>query len=98
MDSPFIVPVALFAFLSVAALAMTPIFKAIGRRMEGKQVPFDPNRGELVERMERMEQAVDAIAVQVERIAEGQRFTTKLLSERVGDSRALTPSATGSEV
>jgi len=28
-----------------------------------------------------MEQAIDAIALEVERISEGQRFTTKLLSE-----------------
>ena len=34
------------------------------------------------ERMARLEQAVDAIAVEVERISEGQRFTAKLLSER----------------
>lgn len=32
-------------------------------------------------RMERLEQTTDAIALQVERIAEGQRFVTKLLSE-----------------
>jgi hypothetical protein len=31
-----------------------------------------------------MEQAIDSIAVEVERISEGQRFTTKLLSERTG--------------
>ena len=98
MDSPFIIPVALFAFLSVATMAMSPIFRAIGRRMENKQLPADPHRGELVERMERMEQAMDAIAVQVERIAEGQRFTTKLLNDRALDSRALTSSQTGSEV
>ena len=35
------------------------------------------------DRLARIEQAVDAIAVEVERISEGQRFTTKLLSERV---------------
>jgi hypothetical protein len=29
-----------------------------------------------------MEQAIDSIAIEVERISEGQRFTTKLLSER----------------
>jgi hypothetical protein len=34
------------------------------------------------ERMSRLEQAVEAIALEVERISEGQRFTTKLLSER----------------
>ncbi len=35
------------------------------------------------ERMARIEQAVDAIAIEIERISEGQRFTTKLLSDRV---------------
>jgi len=32
-------------------------------------------------RLDRLEQATEAIAQQVERIAEGQRFVTKLLSE-----------------
>ncbi|HSA57565.1 MAG TPA: hypothetical protein VLE53_17765 [Gemmatimonadaceae bacterium] len=44
---------------------------------------------ELAARLDRMEQAVDAIALEVERISEGQRFTTKLLSERAGESAAL---------
>jgi hypothetical protein len=34
------------------------------------------------ERMTRLEQAVESIAVEVERISEGQRFTTKLLADR----------------
>jgi len=34
------------------------------------------------ERLARIEQAMDAIAIEVERISEGQRFTTKLLSDR----------------
>lgn len=33
-------------------------------------------------RLQRLEQAVDAIAVEVERIAETQRLTTRLLAER----------------
>lgn len=33
------------------------------------------------QRLERLESAVDAIAIEVERISEGQRFVTKLLSE-----------------
>ena len=37
-------------------------------------------------RLERMENAIDSIAVEVERIAEGQRFTTKLLSERATEA------------
>lgn len=33
-------------------------------------------------RLERMEQAIDAMATEVERVAEGQRFTSRLLAER----------------
>ena len=33
------------------------------------------------DRIQRIEQAVEAIAIEVERVSEGQRFTTKLLSE-----------------
>lgn len=36
-------------------------------------------------RMERLETAIDAIAVEVERIAESQRFTAKLMAERRAD-------------
>jgi len=42
---------------------------------------------ESTERMERLEQAVDAIAIEVERISEGQRYMTRLLSE--GSAPAL---------
>jgi hypothetical protein len=47
-------------------------------------------------RLERMEQAIEAIAVEVERISEGQRFTTKLLSERVAESPRAVPASTTS--
>lgn len=33
------------------------------------------------QRLERMEQAVDAIAIEIERVSEGQRFVTRLLAE-----------------
>jgi hypothetical protein len=55
---------------------------------------------ELEARLERIEQAVDTIAVEMERIGEGQRFVTKLLAERptaiseaqvVQRERAVTP-------
>ena len=34
------------------------------------------------ERLEQIQQSVDAIAIEVERIAEAQRFSAKLLAER----------------
>jgi hypothetical protein len=42
--------------------------------------PLDENR------LQHLEQAVDAIAIEIERISEGQRFTTKLLADRDRDS------------
>lgn len=42
-----------------------------------------PERNLIMEdRLVRIEQAVEAIAVEMERIGEGQRFVTNLLSER----------------
>ena len=38
-------------------------------------------------RLARMEQAIDAMAVETERISEGQRFTTKLLSEKAQEAQ-----------
>lgn len=53
---------------------------AVLKRRPSKQPPLDDNR------LQRLEQAVDAIALEVERISEGQRFTTKLLAQRQGES------------
>jgi hypothetical protein len=45
-------------------------------------LPDDSAVGRIEERLSRIEQAIDAVAVEVERVSEGQRFTTKLLAER----------------
>jgi hypothetical protein len=45
-----------------------------------------PELKEILERLERMEQSIDAMAVETERISEGQRFTTKVLTERQRDA------------
>ena len=37
---------------------------------------------ELMARLARVEQIVESTAIEIERISEGQRFTTKLLSEK----------------
>ena len=41
------------------------------------------------ERLYRIEQAVDAMALEIERMAESQRYTTKLLAERLPSAEAL---------
>ncbi|HET9455385.1 MAG TPA: hypothetical protein VFO66_13960 [Gemmatimonadaceae bacterium] len=42
-------------------------------------------------RMEHMQQSIDAMAVELERISENQRFVTKLLAEREKAPRELRP-------
>jgi hypothetical protein len=53
--------------------------RAIARRMERKALDRD-DLAEIRRHFEHLEQSVDAIAVEVERVSEGQRFTAKLLS------------------
>jgi hypothetical protein len=51
-------------------------------RQAMRQQTMMPNAEEILARLERIEQSVEAVAVEMERIGEGQRFTTKLLAER----------------
>jgi hypothetical protein len=46
---------------------------------------------ESTQRLERIEQAMDAIAIEVERVSEGQRFVTRILSERAGGALGASP-------
>lgn len=77
--SGIMVPIVLFITMGAVAIG-TPLVRAFARRMDresAKEIPEHVNA-----RLERMEQSIDAIAEQVERIAEGQRFTTRLLAEQ----------------
>jgi hypothetical protein len=75
-----------FAFIFAV---MMPISIAIARRIWRGVRPAAPPRAEdtLTPRFDRLEQAVDAIAIEVERISEGQRFVTRVLTERPGTVR-----------
>ena len=95
MNEDIVVPVA--GMIMIVTLAIfVPLTVAYIRR-SGRKGELPAAQPEVLQRLERMEQAIDAIAVEVERISEGQRFTTKLLSERAGEERsgALPPRASG---
>ena len=47
-------------------------------------------------RFARLEDAVDSIAIEVERVAEAQRFTAKLMSERIPERLAERAPGSGS--
>ena len=90
------IAVPLGAFVTAIVLAVgVPLARAYSRRMDAEsrnpQIP-----AEITSRLERMEQAIDSVALEVERISEGQRFTTKLLSEgkSAPDLRQSAPAGT----
>jgi len=92
MGPEIIVPLGAFATAVVLAIGV-PLVRAYSRKMDSdSRNPRIPD--EVASRLERMEQALEAVAIEVERISEGQRFTTKLLSEgRGGDARQIQSSS-----
>ena len=74
--------VALGLFMSVAYSVNAIARAAVAHRKEAARVEREAVPALTEARLARIEQAVDAIAVEVERISEGQRFTTRLLSEQ----------------
>ena len=81
--------VAVLGFFIAAAISIKIIASAFLKHWEnklkyGNSMAHGLRDGELSTRMERIEQALDSIAVEVERISENQRYTTKLLAEREG--------------
>ena len=79
-EGAIIISVAFFVMCAVIAIGF-PIARAIARRMDRRSSAGTGTDSDTRSRLERIEQAVDAIAVEVERISEGQRFTTKVMSE-----------------
>jgi hypothetical protein len=60
-----------------------PVSIAWARRiLRGKPQPAPLPPPDFSPRLENIERAIDAIAIEVERISEGQRFVTKILTER----------------
>jgi hypothetical protein len=78
--------------LSTVAL---PLAGAMAWRMivRAHRATASPQAIESVERLARLEQAIDAMAVEVERISEGQRFVTHLLASGERDTVAVRDTA-----
>lgn len=58
-----------------------PLVRAWARRLENRGTTTLPLQ-HLEDRLDRIERSVEAIALEVERVSEGQRFVTKLLAEK----------------
>ena len=70
-----------FLFTVAAIVIFMPLARALARRLDrGSTAARVP--AEVSGQLSQLTQAVDAIALEVERISEGQRFTTRLLSDQ----------------
>lgn len=77
-DGPYVVGG--LAIVSTAFVVLASVVMWYRTRMRGSSPAALP--ADLVQRLNRMEVGIESVAVEVERISEGQRFTTRLLSDR----------------
>ena len=73
------ISIAFFVMIAVIIIGW-PLARAFARRMDRAAVAPRVTAGH-PERLVRIEQAVEAMAIEVERISENQRFVTRLLTE-----------------
>ena len=79
--------IAFFIMIAVMVVGW-PIARAFGRRIERRGQVASLDAGTM-EQLQRIEQAVDAMAIEVERISEAQRYFTKLQAGQLGEPSAL---------
>jgi HAMP domain-containing protein len=80
--------IAISFFVMIAAIVIgLPVMRAWARRIE-RGTPTATIPTEMRDQLRQLSQSVDAIAIEVERISEGQRFTTKMLSDRTAEKQA----------
>ena len=86
--------VLVFAQVAVIATGLVGMICAISvatfRAVRTTERAHRPLSADVTEQLAQLQQSVDAIAIEVERIAEAQRFTARLEAER--DERQALPS------
>jgi|SRR6267378_573340 hypothetical protein len=85
---------AILSGFGLAVYGIRTVSQIVLKRLDVKREAL--GSGTIDQRLERIEQAVDAIAIEMERVSEGQRFTTRLLADR--GSPASAPPAPAASV
>jgi len=86
-DEDIVVPIAFFVTAIIISIGI-PLVRAIVRRWD-RQSLQPPMPQDTSQRLERIEQAIEAMSVEVERIAEGQRFVTRLMADQSPERVAI---------
>jgi hypothetical protein len=83
---PQLVDISIGFFVMCAVMVIGwPLARAFGRRIERKAAEPAALNPQMAEQLQRIEQAVDAMSVEIERISESQRYIAKLQSGRVAE-------------
>lgn len=77
----------------LAFFVLVPVSRWMWRRSSRPAPP--PGWSEAAARLERVEQAMDTIAIEVERVSEGQRYISKMMMQRAGESAHSNSSVQG---
>jgi len=80
MEGALIPALGITAIFSITAIMLKMWLRHV-EKMKGLSNDR-PDKSVSDARFERLEQTVESIAIEIERVSEGQRFVTKLMSER----------------
>ena len=83
-DEDIVVPIAFFVTAIILSIGI-PLVRGLVRRWD-RQSALPAQQPDTAARLE---QAIDAMSIEVERIAEGQRFVTRLMTDRSPERVAL---------
>jgi len=93
---PRVASISIAFFLTLAFMVVgLPLARAIARRIDKGSTAPPAIPKEMRDQLQQISQSVDAIAIEVERISEGQRFTTKMLADKRPQDITVLPGSTG---
>jgi len=89
------ISIAFFVMLGAVIIGF-PLMRAFAKRIEKGTPTSAQIPPEVRQQLQQLSQSVDAIAIEVERISEGQRFTTRMLADRAREGTTITPGSSSS--
>jgi hypothetical protein len=80
------ISIAFFVTVAICVIGF-PLSRAFGRLLDRRSQQPAVSAPDLTPQLRQLQESVDAMAIEMERISEGQRFTSKLLAERSETSK-----------
>ena len=82
------ISVAMFTMMAVIIVGL-PLARALGRRLDSQNQHRLSGASNIGPQLEQLQQSVDAMAIELERITESQRFQSKLMAGKVEEPAKL---------